>query len=61
MLPGSVTILAGEATAKVKLKTIDNGMVDGTRRAKVRLLPSIDDTYTLGEPAVAKIKITDND
>lgn len=58
---GTVTIPVGAAQAKVKIKPIDNKTVDGTRVAKVKLLPSLDGSYTLGTAAVAKIRIIDND
>ena len=60
-LTGSVTIPAGAAQAKVKIKPIDNTAVDGTRVAKIKLKPATDGSYTLGTAAVAKIKIIDND
>ena len=60
-LPGTVSIPAGAAQVKLKLKTIDNAAVDGTRVVKIKLLPSTDGSYTLGDPATAKLKIIDND
>ena len=58
---GSVTLGVGMATAKFKLKTIDNQTIDGTRVVKIKLLPATDGSYTLGSPASAKFKIIDND
>ena len=60
-LGGSVTIPAGAAKAKIKIKPIDNATADGTRLAKVKLLPATDNSYVLGAATVAKIKIIDND
>ena len=60
-LPGTVVIPAGVTQVKIKLKTIDNQTADGTRIAKFKLLSSTDGSYSLGEPASAKIKILDND
>ena len=60
-LSGSVVIPAGITQVKIKLKTIDNQTVDGTRVAKIKLLPATDGSYALGSPDAAKIKITDND
>ena len=60
-LSGIVTIPAGAAQAKVKIKPIDNTTVDGTRVAKIKLKPATDGSYTLGTATVAKIKIIDND
>ena len=60
-LSGSVTIPAGAAQAKIKIKPIDNAAHDGTRVVKIKLKPSIDGSYSLGTSATAKIKIIDND
>ncbi len=60
-LSGTVTIPAGAAQAKIKIKPIDNAAVDGTRVVKLKLKPATDGSYTLGTAAVAKIKIIDND
>ena len=53
---GRVTIPAGESKAKIKIKPLNNSFV-GTRKVKIKLLPAKDDTYTVGDPAVAKIKV----
>ena len=60
-LNGAVTIPAGAAQAKIKLKALDDHAEEGIRLAKLKLLPSSDDSYILGSPAVAKIKVIDND
>ena len=57
----TVTIPAGASQTKIKLKPIDNATIDGTRVAKIKLLPSLDGSYTLGSAMAAKIKIVDND
>ncbi len=56
-LPGTVTIPAGAARAKIKIKPIDNATADGVRTAKVKLLPATDDSYLLDGEAAAGIKI----
>ena len=58
-LTGTVTIPAGAVKAKVKLKAIDDVPLDGTRLAKVKLLPSADGSYILGS-GTAKVKILDH-
>ncbi len=60
-LQGVVTIPAGAFKAAVKIKPIDNTLVTGTLVAKVKLKPSATGSYLLGSPAVAKIKVIDND
>ena len=60
-LTGMATIPAGESQVKIKIKTIDNQIVNGTRVVKIKLLPASDGSYNLGDVVVAKLKITDND
>ena len=60
-LPDSVIFPAGIAQMKVKIKAINDTAHEGTRAAKVKLLPSLDGSYTLGAATVAKVKIIDND
>ena len=60
-LSGQATIPAGEARVKVKLKAIDDAVHEGTRKVKVRLLPSPGGLYQVGQPASARIFILDND
>ena len=60
-LAGSVIFPAGVMQMKVKIKAIDDTVQEGTRVAKVKLLPSLDGTYNIGTPAIAKVKIVDND
>ena len=57
----AVTIPAGASKAKVKIKPIDDLTDHGTLVAKIKLKPSATGSYLLGTPAVAKIKIIDND
>ena len=59
-LSGTVTIPAGAAKAKLKLKPLDDEAFDGTRVAKLKLLPATDDSYTLDTAAVAKIKFVND-
>ena len=59
-LPGTVTIPAGAASVKVKVKTIDDPAADGLLIAKVKLLPALDGSYALGNSVMAKIKIADD-
>lgn len=56
-LAGTVTIPAGAAQAKIKVKPLDDEAVAGTRVAKIRLLPATDDSYQLGSATVVKIKV----
>ena len=58
---GTVTIPAGSAQAKVKIKPIATATGNGTFVAKLKLLPSLDGTYTLGTTTVAKIKIIEGE
>ncbi len=60
-LVGAVTIPAGASRAAVKVRPLDDQTVDGIRVAKIKLLPSTDGSYNLGNRAVAKLKITDGD
>ena len=53
-LPGTVTIPAGAAKAKIKIKPINGSPNAGTLKLKLVLLPSIDDSYAIG---VSPIKI----
>ncbi len=57
----TVTIPAGASKAKIKIKPVDNLIDDGTLVAKIKLKPSATGSYLLGTPAVAKIKVIDND
>ena len=62
VVTGVAVIPAGAAQVKVKIKPLDDpAAAGGLRVAKLKLLPSLDDSYTLGTPTVAKIKITEND
>ena len=60
-MTGTVTIPVGASRAKIKIKPVDDDLKNGTRVAKIKLLPATDGSYTLGNPRTAKIKITDND
>lgn len=60
-MAGTVTIPVGASRIKLKIKPIDNNTKDGTRVAKIKLLPATDGSYTLGHPTVVRIKITDRD
>ena len=60
-MSGTVTIPAGAARAKLKVKPIDNTTVDGTRMVKLKLLPAPNGNYKLGSPISVKIRIMDND
>ena len=59
-LTGLAVIPAGAAQVKVKLKPLDDGLADGTLVAKLKLLPSLDGSYTLGTATVGKVKVVDN-
>ena len=56
-LPGTVTIPAGAARAKIKIKPIDGSPDAGTLKVKLTLLPSTDGSYVVGTVFRAKIKI----
>ncbi len=59
---GTVTIPAGAAKAKIKIRPIDSGaLAAGTFVAKIRLKASATGSYTLGSPAVANLKVIDKD
>ena len=60
-LPGTVTIPAGVAQVKIKVKPIGNTSADGIIVAKIKLLPAADGSYVLGSVTTAKVKIVDND
>ena len=61
-LSGTVTIPAGSVKAKIKVKPIDNTVVNSSvRKVKVHLLPAADGSYTVGDPSGAKVTIIDND
>ncbi len=60
-LPGATVIPAGAASVKIKIKPIDNATVNGARGVKIKLLTPTDGSYVPGSPAVAKIKVIDND
>ena len=57
-LTGIATIPAGAASTKIKIKTFDDGVVDGTKVLKLKLTGS-GATYTLGAVPKAKITILD--
>ena len=61
VLSGTVTIPAGAAQVKIKLKPLDIETVDGTRVAKFKLLPATDGSYVVGSAYIAKIKVIDNE
>ncbi len=60
---GSVTIPAGSADAKVKIKPIDNQASDGTRTVTLKLLASPTGAYIVasGSAKKATLSILDND
>ncbi len=60
-LTGTAIIPAGSAQVKVKIKPLDDTAIDGTRVVKVKLLPSTDASYNLGDAFVAKLKLVDGD
>ena len=57
-LTGIATIPAGAASTKIKIKTFDDGVVDGTKVLKLKLTGS-GATYTPGAVPKAKITILD--
>lgn len=58
-LPGSVVIPAGSATAKIKVRPVDDHTPEGTRTAVIKLLP--DTGYNIGTPKKATVLIFDNE
>lgn len=55
-LSGVVTIPAGAASIRFKVRTHDDGVADGTKTLKLKLRPAPNETYVLGD--VRKVKIT---
>jgi hypothetical protein len=63
-LPNFVTIPAGDRTASLTLKPIDDTLVEGTETAELRLAPSPTANpvnYIIGNPSNAVVYIADND
>ena len=58
---GLAVFASGVTQVKVKIKPIDNDVVDGTRVAKIKLKPSTDGSYSVGNPSMGKLQIIDND
>ena len=58
---GTVTLPAGAAQVKVKLKTLVRPATGETLKAKFKLVPSTDGSYLLGTGTVATLKIVDGD
>jgi T5SS/PEP-CTERM-associated repeat protein len=59
-LSGTVTIPADSATAKIKVKPLDAGIMGGGKRGvKVTLKANAD--YKVGAPKMAKVQIVEND
>ncbi len=56
MLSDLVTIPAGAISAPIKVKVFDDGVMDGTKVLKLKLVPGDGSSYTLG--AVPKVKIS---
>ena len=56
-LPATVTIPAGAASAKIKIKPIDGSPNAATLKIKIAILPAPDNTYELGSSAVATVKL----
>ena len=62
-LTGLAVIPAGAMQVKVKVKPLDNPAqaAESLTVAKLKLLPSLDGSYSLGTPTVGKVKIIDNE
>ena len=60
-LRGTVMIPIGAASAKIKIKAINDKAAKGKHVVKIMLPPSPNGSYQLGNPDLAKIKIIDND
>ena len=58
-LSGSVVIPANSATAKIKVTSLNDGVADGDKTLKIKLLPAADGSYNLGDAAKVKITILD--
>ncbi len=61
LVTGLAVFASGVTQVKVKIKPIDNDVVDGTRIAKIKLKPSTDGSYSVGNPSMGKVQIIDND
>ena len=61
MIDSSAVIPAGSASAKIKIKPIDDDLENGTRTVKLKLVASPTGDYTLGDSTKATISILDND
>ena len=58
-LSGTVTIPAGSANTRIKVRAFDDGVADGDKILKLILLPSADGAYSVAKPARAKVRIID--
>ncbi len=56
-LSGTVTIPAGATQAKLKIKPLDDTALEGILVAKVKLKVSLDGSYAIGSPHVAKVLV----
>lgn len=60
-LSGKVVFPAGQASVKLKTRALDDSLPHDPRKLTIKLLPSADGSYTLGEPAKVKLQLIDND
>ena len=58
-LTGTVTIPVGAAAAKIKVRTFNDGVVDGNTLLKIKAVPDAEGVYGLGVPATVKVHILD--
>ena len=60
-LGGKVTIPAGKSSATIKLRLLKDGVADGDKTLKLRLLSSAKKVYTLGTATTVKVRVVDVD
>ena len=58
-LTGTVTIPAGAASTKIKVRTFSGAATAGASLLKLKVVPDANGVYSLGAPAVAKVHIAD--
>ena len=58
-LTGTVVIPAGSASAKIKVRSFDDGITGDTTVLKLKMRASTDGSYDLGSPTKLKISIVD--
>lgn len=60
-LSGKVVFPAGKASVKLKTRALNDSVSHGPRKLTIKLIPSPDGSYTLGDAFKAKVQLIDND